>query len=97
MHRMKWLAVLASIGLAGCGLAKDEHGYPEVVKSNFITACTKAGSTAQLCNCALGKFETRVSYETFREQDANATAGKPLSPEFEKLSGDILRECATAK
>ena len=35
--------------------------------------------------------------EVFDFLVALATAGKPLSPEFEKLSGDILRECATAK
>ena len=93
MQRMKWLAIALVVALGGCGMAKDEHGYPTQVKTNFVTSCTKSGTTTAICECAYGKFQTRFSYDRFREEDAKASGGGSVSPEFQQATISILREC----
>lgn len=99
MRKAHWILVAASeLALAGCGfLGKDEHGYPETVKQNFLTACVKAKATQATCNCALAGIEKTISYDKFAEADAAMKANKPLDPAFEQQMSKLVMQCAKAQ
>ena len=96
---MKAIAMLAGAALAlgGCGLLKkDEHGYPEMVKQNFVKSCM-AQATEANCTCALAGIEKSVSYDKFQEADAAVKANKPVDPAFERQMESIIAECRGGK
>jgi hypothetical protein len=59
-----------SLALVACGGATSESpntGYPSEVRSNFITACTDAGSSQTICECMFTAIESSISFAEFTE------------------------------
>ena len=97
MQRAIAILAGAALALGGCGLIKkDEHGYPEMVKQNFIKSCT-AQSTEANCTCALAGIEKAISYDKFEAADAAVKANKPVDPAFERQMESIVVQCRGGK
>jgi hypothetical protein len=97
MKKAVWIVAGATLALSGCGLiGKDEHGYPEIVKRNFITSCTTKSSEAD-CTCALAGIEKVIGYDKFQEADAAARADKPVDPVFQRQVESIVMQCRGGK
>ena len=97
MNKAIAITVAAALALGGCGLIKkDEHGYPEMVKQNFMKSCTVQATEAN-CTCALAGIEKSISYEKFQEADAAVKANKPVDPAFGRQMEVIIADCRAGK
>lgn len=97
MNKAIAMLAAASLALGGCGLLKkDEHGYPEMVKQNFLKSCTAQASEAN-CTCALAGIEKAISFDKFEAADAAVKANKPVDPAFERQMEVIVAGCRQGK
>lgn len=97
MKKAMWLVAGAALALGGCGLLKkDEHGYPEAVKQNFIRSCTTQASEAN-CTCALAGIEKAINYERFQAADEAVKANRPVDPAFQRQIETIIAGCQGGK
>lgn len=71
-----------------------DNNYPEVVKQNFMTACTGAGGTDNACSCALEYIEQRVSYNDFVTADAQYRRDGTMPEEYKTIQDEAIANCA---
>ncbi len=88
------LAVAVAVTIGGCG-GNDDGGngnggggqdYPDEVVNQFMSSCTEGGTSREVCQCALDRFEEKYSIEEFQEESVKLAEGEP-SDEF---SRDLL-------
>lgn len=78
-------AVAVVIGACGGG-GGGGTDYPAEVTENFLASCTQAGTSQEVCQCALDKLEDKYSLDEFTREAQSLQGGQP-SDEF---SQDIV-------
>ena len=83
------LALVSLIFLSCSGI----EGYPQSVRDNFINACGKQDSAKTLiCQCVMGKIETKYTYKEYAALEADIQAGRPTS-DFDAFMNAAVAEC----
>lgn len=82
------VAGAVAVVMAACGGGNGAGGtdYPPEVTENFLASCTQAGTSQEVCQCALDKLEDKYSLEEFTREAVKLQQGEP-SDEF---SQDIV-------
>ncbi len=90
------MVVVMPVTIGGCGNGGNGEGngggngggqdYPEEVVNQFMSSCTDAGTSAEVCQCALDRFEEKYSIEEFQEESVRLSEGQPS----EEFSQDLL-------
>ncbi|MEY3358465.1 MAG: hypothetical protein RIR87_1524 [Actinomycetota bacterium] len=64
---------------------RDQRGYPEVFRENFVYSCISNGGSEKDCRCILDEMESTYTYERAVELERESLAGEDVSGEFEAL------------
>jgi hypothetical protein len=71
------LCFFLMIGLFTWAACRDDKGYPQAVRDNFLNACAKDDSVKRvLCSCLLDKIETNYTFKEYKALEAEIQAGK---------------------
>ena len=82
------LLSIAAVSLTACNKTA-EGSYPKEAVDNFIEGCLGSGFdyADEICQCTIGKIQTKYTFEEFRDMNKTVTEGGDLPVEMLQLTG----------
>ncbi len=74
--------------------AAASNKFPESSRQAFLSACVSSGGTDTACSCVLTGLEERLTFEQFKEADAQITATGQSPDYFSDAQSDALQSCS---
>ena len=84
----------ADLGSGSGGDSAASNKFPESSRQTFLSACVSSGGTDTACICVLAGLEERLTFEQFKEADAQITATGQSPDYFSDAQSAALQACS---